>query len=63
MFKLKTKVGNIFREVKTERERDYFLGLGYVEVKEEPKPPKEEPKKFQKRNKFDYVRQSVRVAF
>jgi hypothetical protein len=49
MFKLKTKVGNIFREVKTERERNYFLGLGYVEVKEEPKPPKEEPKKVSKK--------------
>ena len=49
MFKLKTKVGNIYREVETVRARDYFLSLGYVEVKEETKEQKQSSKKGAKK--------------
>lgn len=45
MFRVKNKEGNIYRNLKTKRQRDYFLSLGYIEVKEEKKIQKSNAKK------------------
>lgn len=45
VFRVKSKEGNIYRNLKTERQRDYFISLGYTEVKEEKKPQNKNSKK------------------
>jgi len=45
VFRVKSREGNIYRNLKTERQRDYFIGLGYTEVKEEKKPQNKNSKK------------------
>jgi hypothetical protein len=52
MFIVRNKEGNAYRELKTEFERDRYLSMGYIEVKEEPKAQKPSSKGA-KKNKVE----------
>lgn len=42
MYTLCNKTGNVFKNVNTEKDRDYYLKLGYIEVEDVKKAPKME---------------------
>lgn len=51
MFIVRNEEGNAYRNLETERDRDYYLSLGYIEVVEEPQNQKTSANKSAKKMK------------